>query len=67
MAKRKDDDEGFFTVKDVCGLFGISDVTLARWEKEVPGFPAPARIGRRKYYPKSEIFDFAETTRKKVA
>ena len=46
----------YISAKDVMNRFGVSVMTLWRWERdESLGFPAPVRIGRTKFYIAEEV------------
>jgi predicted DNA-binding transcriptional regulator AlpA len=45
--------------RQVCRRYGISDRTLARWERDPSlNFPQPVKINDRKYYDASALTTF---------
>ena len=49
-------DQEYFTAKQVCGRFGVTDMTLWRWLVRTDlGFPRPIVISRRRYFLISDI------------
>lgn len=52
----------FLNAKAVCDRLTISEPTLRRYEKTLPGFPRPIWIGpRRKVYNQAEVENYAKT------
>jgi hypothetical protein len=52
----------------VCRRYGISDRTLARWERDpVLNFPAPTLINLRKYYDLAELDEWDRSNTSKTA
>jgi len=49
-------------VRALCG--GVSAMTLHRWLRADIGFPAPAVIGRRRYWRRGEILAWLEQRRR---
>lgn len=42
-------------------LGGISESTEWRWERQLPDFPKPIRINRRKYYRLGDLREFSRS------
>lgn len=52
----------FMNAKAVCARLTISEPTLRRYEKTLPGFPRPVWIGpRRKVYRLEDVESYART------
>jgi predicted DNA-binding transcriptional regulator AlpA len=48
--------EQYLPSRDVCARYGISDMTLWRWQRHKRlGFPNPTRINTRKYWLLSDL------------
>lgn len=55
------DETGFLPEAAVCRRYGVSDMTLVRWDHdESLGFPKPILIRGRKYRRLSELLEFEE-------
>lgn len=51
--------------KEVLG--GIAHPTLWRWEKTIPDFPKPLKIGGKKFFKREELEEFIETRAQRAA
>lgn len=58
----------FIPDKDVCARYGISPMTLWRWDRNPAlKFPKPIRINRRKYRDEKDLESFEQSRISKAA
>lgn len=56
--------EKMIGTKEICSRIGVTRVTLNNWLKNPEvGFPKPAKIGLRNYWPESVVAEFFEQAR----